>query len=68
MATLDTLLPAELQARLQTLTATHDFEKFWEMMRARGGAGTMRAKLTEAQRQRKPPVSQPMLLPQLTSS
>ncbi len=55
-------LPGELQARLATLTATHDFEKFWEMMRARGGEGTTRAKLTEAQRQRKPPVSQPMVL------
>src|ERR1700733_3101531 len=55
-------LPAELQARLETLTATHDFEKFWEMMRARGGEATTRAKLTEAQRQPKPPVSQPMVL------
>jgi taurine dioxygenase len=55
-------LPAELQARLEPLTATHDFEKFWEMMRARGGEGTTRAPLTEAQRQRKAPVSQPMVL------
>jgi taurine dioxygenase len=55
-------LPAALQARLETLTATHDFEKFWEMMRARGGEGTSRVKLTEAQRRRKPPVSQPMVL------
>jgi taurine dioxygenase len=55
-------LPPELQTRLQTLTATHDFEKFWEMMRTRGGDGTTRAPLTEAQRRRKPPVSQPMVL------
>jgi taurine dioxygenase len=55
-------LPRELQARLQTLTATHDFEKFWEMMRARGGEATTRARLTEAQRARKPPVSQPVVL------
>jgi taurine dioxygenase len=55
-------LPEEMRARLQTLTATHDFEKFWEMMRARGGEGTVRAPLTEAQRRRKPPVSQPMVL------
>lgn len=55
-------LPEALQARLQALTATHDFEKFWEMMRARGGEGTTREKLTEAQRQRKPPVSQKMVL------
>jgi alpha-ketoglutarate-dependent taurine dioxygenase len=54
-------LPADMQARLETLTATHDFEKFWEMMRARGGEGTSRAPLTEAQRRRKPPVSQPMV-------
>ncbi len=55
-------LPREMQARLQTLTATHDFEKFWEMMRARGGEATTRARLTEAQRARKPPVSQPVVL------
>jgi taurine dioxygenase len=55
-------LPAALQARLATLTATHDFEKFWNMMRARGGDGTTRAPLTEAQRQRKPPVAQRMVL------
>jgi taurine dioxygenase len=55
-------LPGELRARLRTLTATHDFEKFWEMMRARGGDGTSRAKLTEVQRARKPPVSQPLVL------
>jgi taurine dioxygenase len=55
-------LPPELQTRLGALTATHDFEKFWEMMRTRGGEATSRAPLTEAQRQRKPPVSQPMVL------
>ena len=55
-------LPPDLQTRLQTLPAPHDFEKFWEMMRARGGDGTTRAPLTDAQRQRKPPVSQPMVL------
>ena len=55
-------LPRELQVRLQTMTATHDFEKFWEMMRARGGEATTRARLTEAQRARKPPVSQPVVL------
>jgi taurine dioxygenase len=55
-------LPAALQARLETLTATHDFAKFWDMMRARGGEGSVRQPLTEAQRRRKPPVSQPMVL------
>jgi taurine dioxygenase len=55
-------LPAALQARLETLTATHDFAKFWDMMRARGGKATVRQPLTEAQRRQKPPVSQPMVL------
>src|SRR5208282_804730 len=38
-------LPAARQARLTGLTATHDFEKFWEMMRTRAGDGTTRAPL-----------------------
>jgi taurine dioxygenase len=55
-------LPAAMQQRLETLTATHDFAKFWDMMRARGGEGSVRKPLTEAQRRQKPPVSQPMVL------
>lgn len=55
-------LPAALQARLNTLRATHDFSKFWDMMRARGGEASVRKPLTEAQRRQKPPVSQPMVL------
>lgn len=55
-------LPPALQARLQTLTATHDFAKFWDMMRVRGGAASARQPLTEAQRRQKPPVSHPMVL------
>jgi taurine dioxygenase len=55
-------LPPALQARLAGLTATHDFAKFWDMMRARGGEGSVRKPLTEAQRRQKPPVSQPMVL------
>src|SRR5262249_39639021 len=39
-------------------TATHDFAKFWDMMRARPGSN--RAPLTEEQRAKKPPVSQPI--------
>ncbi len=54
-------LPAALQSRLAGLTATHDFAKFWDMMRARGGDGSVRKPLTEAQRRQKPPVSQPMV-------
>ena len=30
-------LPAEMKTRLEGMTATHDFEKFWEMMRRRQG-------------------------------
>jgi len=53
-------LPAELRARLEGATATHDFAKFWDMMRAR--PGNTRPPLTEEQRRRKPPVSQPVFL------
>ncbi|HVJ55946.1 MAG TPA: TauD/TfdA family dioxygenase [Aliidongia sp.] len=55
-------LPGEMKARLEGLTATHDFEKFWEMMRRRQGEATTRAPLTDEQRRRKPPVSQPMVM------
>ena len=54
-------LPAALKTRLSGMTATHDFAKFWDMMRARGGGG-VRKPLTEAQRRSKPPVSQPIVL------
>ena len=52
-------LPAALKDRLEGRTATHDFEKFWEVMRQR--PGSMRKALTEEQRRRKPPVSQPLI-------
>ncbi len=51
-------LPAELKRALAGRTATHDFEKFWDMMRARPGSA--RAPLTAEQRAKKPPVSQPL--------
>jgi taurine dioxygenase len=51
-------LPADIRRRLAGRTATHDFAKFWDMMRAR--PGSQRAPLTPAQRARKPPVSQPI--------
>jgi taurine dioxygenase len=51
-------LPAEMKARLEGRTAIHDFNKFWEMMRARPGSS--RPPLTEEQRRKKPPVSQPI--------
>jgi len=51
-------LPNELKRTLDGRTATHDFIKFWDMMRERPGSN--RAPLTEEQRRRKPPVSQPI--------
>jgi taurine dioxygenase len=52
-------LPDELKHKIEGRTATHDFEKFWEVMRLR--PGSRRAKLTEDQKRRKPPVSQPLV-------
>jgi taurine dioxygenase len=51
-------LPADLKRRLAGRTATHDFAKFWDMMRSR--PGSQRAPLTPRQRAEKPPVSQPI--------
>jgi taurine dioxygenase len=51
-------LPADLKRRLAERTATHDFAKFWDMMRAR--PGSTRKPLSEEQRRKKPPVSQPI--------
>jgi len=51
-------LPADIKRRLADRTATHDFAKFWDMMRAR--PGSQRAPLTPEQRAKKPPVSQPI--------
>lgn len=53
-------LPAELKARLEGMTATHDFNKFWEMMRRE--RGSTRPPLTPAQRAAKPPVSHPVFM------
>jgi taurine dioxygenase len=52
-------LPDELKHTLEGRTATHDFEKFWEMMRHR--PGSRRAALTVEQKRKKPPVSQPLV-------
>ena len=51
-------LPEALKHRLEGRTATHDFAKFWDMMRAR--PGSIRKPLTPEQRAKKPPVSQPL--------
>src|SRR5215470_6731130 len=53
-------LPADVKARLDGLTATHDFDKFWSMMVKR--PGSKRAPLSEAQRKARPPVSHPVVL------
>lgn len=53
-------LPADLKQRLAGRTATHDFAKFWDMMRAR--PGSTRAALTPEQRAKKPPVSHPIFM------
>lgn len=53
-------LPDELKEKLAGRTATHDFNKFWETMRRE--KGSKRPPLTEEQRRKKPPVSQPIFL------
>ena len=53
-------LPEALKTRLDGMTATHDFAKFWDKMRER--PGSTRGPLTEAQRRAKPPVSHPLFL------
>jgi taurine dioxygenase len=52
-------LPDDLKHRLEGRTATHDFEKFWEVMRQR--PGSRRAALTAEQKAKKPPVHQPLI-------
>lgn len=53
-------LPQDIKDRLADATAIHDFNKFWEMMRRRPGC--TRPPLTEEQRRKKPPVSQPIFM------
>ena len=53
-------LPADLKRKLEPMTVTHHFNKFWEMMRRE--KGSKRPPLTEAQLKAKPPVSQPIFL------
>jgi taurine dioxygenase len=55
-------LPADVKRTLEGKTVLHDFEKFWEMMRRRGGAASSRLPLTDAQRRQKPPVSHPLVM------
>jgi len=53
-------LPADVKARIDGLTATHDFDKFWSMIVKR--PGSKRAPLSEAQRKARPPVTHPVVL------
>ncbi len=53
-------LPGGLKRRIEGKTATHDFAKFWDLMRQRPGSA--RRPLTAAQQRRKPPVSHPIVL------
>jgi taurine dioxygenase len=52
-------LPDEVKARIEGRSAVHDFAKFWDMMRAR--PNTDRLPLSEAQREKRPPVAQPIV-------
>jgi taurine dioxygenase len=53
-------LPSEIKSRLAQMTATHNFEKFWEHMRR--NHGSERAAMTDEQRRRRPPVIHPVFL------
>jgi taurine dioxygenase len=53
-------LPDALKTSLEGRTATHDFNKYWEISLAR--PGTTRKPLTEEQRRRRPPVSHPICM------
>jgi taurine dioxygenase len=53
-------LPGDLKRRLEHMTASHDFNKFWEKMRRR--PGSRRAPLSEEQRRKRPPATHPIFL------
>lgn len=53
-------LPDDIKRRIVGRTATHDFAKFWDMMRRERNSA--RPPLTDAQRRTKPPVSHPLVL------
>jgi taurine dioxygenase len=53
-------LPVEMKERLKDMTATHDFNKFWENMRRR--PGSRRGPLSDEQRRRRPPSVHPVFL------
>ncbi len=53
-------LPQDIKTRLDGMTATHDFEKFWEHMRQHKASG--RPAMTDEQRKRRPPVVHPIFM------
>jgi taurine dioxygenase len=53
-------LPAEVKTKLDGMTVTHDFEKFWEHMRQHKASS--RPAMTDEQRRRRPPVVHPLFL------
>ena len=53
-------LDPALKARLEGMTATHDFNKFWDLMRTR--ADSSRPPLTPEQRAKRPPAVHPIFL------
>jgi taurine dioxygenase len=53
-------LPEEIKTRLDGMTVTHNFEKFWEHMRRDKASG--RPAMTDEQRKRRPPVVHPLFL------
>ncbi|AZG11251.1 TauD/TfdA family dioxygenase [Pigmentiphaga sp. H8] len=53
-------LPADVKRELEGATAVHDFNKFWENMRAR--PGSERPPLTPEQRAKRPPSTHPVFL------
>ena len=53
-------LPDDIKARLDGMTVTHNFEKFWEHMRQHKKSG--RPPMTDEQRRRRPPVVHPLFL------
>ena len=58
-AAYDALTP-DTRLQLQNATATHDFNKFWELMRNR--SGSERAPLTDEQRRRRPASVHPLFM------
>ncbi len=53
-------LPTDIKLRLEGMSVTHDFEKFWEHMRR--NKASVRPAMTDEQRKRRPPVVHPLFL------